>query len=393
MDTKNKKIPSIYFDNASTTQTPDVVLEAMNLYYKEYRANPGRGIYKSAERALEVCESVRQKVAHFIGARFPKEIIFTRGCTESINQVALCWGYKNIQSGDEIVVTELEHHTNFVPWQQLAKTTGAVLKIIPLLPSGLLDAEYAKTAINRRTKLVAITEHSNALCTANELFLSLITNAKKIGAAVLVDGAQAVGHKKIKVTDLGIDFYAFSGHKIYGPTGVGILYVNEKRYKEMAPVYFGGGAVYSVDKESTELRQPPYCYEPGTLSVAEIIGLGAALDFLEEKDVLKVRDHILTLVNMLIDGLLTFQEIRILGSVELLRTTGHGVSFVIKSMHAHDFAAYADAHGISVRAGHHCAQLIAHALQYDASVRVSFALYNSADQVRSFLELLKKIIK
>lgn len=381
----------VYLDTAATAQKPQVVLDAMNNYYIQHTTNSGRGIYQLAETTTQKCHDVRQKVADFIGASTASEIIFNAGATAGINFVAQSWGQQHIKAGDEVVITQLEHHANFVPWQQLCKQKGAVLKVIPVNEDGQLQLGDIHQWIGSKTKLVAMTHVSNVLGTINP-FIKLITQAAhKVGAKVLIDGAQAVKSLEVDVQELDCDFYIFSGHKIYGPTGIGLLYCKKEVQKEIAPIAFGGGAVINVLEDTTELLPAPECFEPGTLPLAQIIGLGAATDYLQNIGLVNIHLHLNQLTNELLDGLKHLPHIRIIGSEEQLRKEATMVSFVVDGMHPHDVAALLDSEGICVRAGHHCAQPLAAALEYNATIRVSFGLYNDAQDVQKLLDVLKTL--
>lgn len=382
----------IYFDSAATTQRPYKVLDAMNEYYTHYNANPGRAVYQLAERATRSCDEVRSKVTQFIGAQLTEEIVFTRGATEGINFIGRAWADHNLKEGDEVVVTELEHHANFVPWYQMCKRKNAVLRVIPVSKNGQLVYNNVSQLFTSRTKLLAITQMSNVLGVSNSKIESLISAARKVGARVLVDGSQVAKYQPIDVQSLGCDFYVFSGHKMYGPTGVGVLYINKKLHKEVEPYQFGGGAVLHVSADHVEYPQPPACYEAGTKPVAEIIGLGAAIDYIGEIGFSVLQNHTHELVSKLLDGLQCYSRVRVLGDVVQLRNNGTLVSFTIDGIHSHDAAAFFDTKGICVRAGHHCAQPLAQAMGYDASLRVSFGIYNEVTEVTYFLQCLEELL-
>ncbi len=383
--------PLVYFDNAATTQKPRAVLSTISHFYMTYNASASRGIYKIAERATEAYESVRYNVARFINAQSSSEIVFTQGATDSINTVVLIWAQYAVKEGDEIVVSLMEHHSNFVPWQQLAQEKKAVLKIIPVNKDGFLDIRSAQDLITSKTKLVAITQISNAIGTNNDLSL-IIKRAKEVGAKVLVDGAQVVACQKVDVQSLGCDFYVFSAHKMFGPTGVGVLYLNRFIQKECKPYLFGGGMVHEVSIEKTSFLPAPMMFEAGTPPVAQVIGLGAAIDYIFRHSFEDVQLHLKKLTTKLIDDLKKLPKVRIIGSAEHLKGAGHIVSFVIDGVHAHDVAAYLDKEGICVRAGHHCAQPLAKALNYESSVRVSFSIYNTLEEVDYFIKVMKQLV-
>ncbi len=383
--------PLIYFDNAATTQKPRAVLSTITHFYMTYNASVNRGLYKIAERATEMYESVRYKVARFINAQSSSEIIFTQGTTDSINTVALIWARYAIKEGDEIVVSIMEHHSNFVPWQQLAQAQKAILKIIPVTKEGLLDYKNLSSIITEKTKLVAVTQVSNALGIRNDL-APIIKRAKEMKARVLVDGAQAVAFEKVDVQLLGCDFYVFSAHKMGGPTAVGVLYINRTVQKECIPYQTGGGMVHEVSVEKTTFLPAPMLFEPGTPAVAQVIGFGAAIDYLFRHPFEDIQAYTVGLTIRAIEGLEKLPKIRILGSIAQLKLTGHMVSFVVEGMHAHDVAAALDKEGICVRAGHHCAQPLAKALGYESSVRISFYSYNTSEEVDYFLKVLRQIL-
>ncbi len=381
--------PLVYFDNAATTQKPRAVLSAISHFYMTYNASVNRGVYKIAERATEAYESVRYNVARFINAQSSSEIIFTRGTTDSINTVVLIWARYAIKEGDEIVISMMEHHSNFVPWQQLAQEKNAVLKIISVRQDGSLDTANLSSIVTLKTKLVAITQISNAIGTNNDLSV-VIKRAKEVGAKVLVDGAQAVAYKKIDVQDLGCDFYVFSAHKMFGPTGVGVLYINRSVQKECKPYAFGGGMVHEVSIEKTVFLPAPMMFESGTPPVAQIIGLGASIDYIFRYSSEDIQLHLQGLTTRFLDELKKFPKIRIIGSTDHLKEVGHIVSFFVDGVHAHDVAAYLDKEGICVRAGHHCAQPLAKSLGYEASVRVSFSIYNTVEEVDYFIKVIER---
>lgn len=379
----------VYFDNAATTQKPQSVIDALHDFYTQQNAPIHRGIYKLAESSTTEYEAVRKYVAQFIGAK-PEEIIFTHGATDALNRVAIGWGYKNIQEGDEVVVTELEHHSNFVPWYQLCKAKKALLKVIPVTLQGDLDYKNLDTIITAKTKLVAMTHVSNAIGTEVNLHL-IIKRARQVGARVAIDGCQAVPYKKIDVKVLGSDFYVFSAHKMMGSLGLGILYISENVQKECVPFPTGGGVVQEVSVEKVTFNAAPYCFEAGTPSASSVAGLSAALKVIQDYGIENIQNHCAYLTRLAIEGLEKMDHIRLLGPIEKLKKTGHLISFEVKGMHAHDVAALLDQKGIAVRAGHHCAQPLARALGYISSIRASFYLYNEFKDVEIFLDVIKKI--
>lgn len=382
---------TVYLDSAATSQKPHAVIQAVVDWYTLYNANIQRGIYDLAEQATEKVAAVRQMIARFINAHSPEEIIFTSGTTDSINKAALFWADHNLHKGDAIVVTQGEHHANFVPWQQLAQKKGLTLTIIPVLPDGTLPYDQLDTYFSPRTKLLAVGQVSNALGTYHDL-KKLIATAKTYGALVLIDGAQAVGYMPINVQELGADFYAFSSHKILGPTGVGVLYVRRSILEDMRPALFGGSAVYSVDIENTTFAPAPYKFEPGTLPLAQIWGLGAAITYLEQLGLESIQQHCSALTQQALIGLQRLPHITVMGPIEQLQHTGHLISFFPHSLHAHDVAALLNKYNIAVRAGHHCAQPLGAALGYTSSVRLSFHVYTTPDDIYHVLNALERIL-
>ncbi len=368
-----------YLDNASTAQKPQAVLDALNHFYTYENANTYRGIYELGELATERYETARATVAQFLNAAHASEIIFTRGTTEGINAVADGWARRNLKSGDEVVITELEHHANWLPWQRLAHEQGIVVKVIPVHPDGTLDMQKAAQLIGSNTKLVSFTWISNAIGTHMPV-ADLITLARKVGARVLIDAAQAVAHIPIDLQAVDADFLVFSGHKIGGPTGVGVLYIKKELHDSFEPYQVGGGMVLTL--QPLKYLPAPHKFEAGTPPIAQAIGLAAAIKYMRKNiHYAALQKHEAALCAKLIDRLSHHKIIRILGPQQELKTQGHLVSFVIDGMHAHDVAAYCAQNQICVRAGHHCAQPIAQALKYDASVRASFYGYNTFDEV------------
>ncbi len=388
----DEKKSLIYFDNAVTTQKPQQVIDAISYFYAKDNANVARGIYKLGEAATDLYEQARAKVADFIGA-WPEEIIFSSGTTRAINDIASSWGMQNIKSGDEILISELEHHSNLVPWQQLAKKTGAMLKFIPVDKHGNLELNKLKELLTDRTKLVAVSHVSNALGTSNDI-KKIIKEARKVGAKVLVDASQSVPHKKINVHDLDADFLVFSAHKMLGPTGIGVLYIKKDLHDQVPPFAFGGGMIFEVDLGKTTFLVAPKKFEAGTPPIAQAIGLAAAIDYLQKHvDFELLQKHESQLVTQLIEGLQKIPTVKILGPIEQLKSQGSIVSFVIEGMHPHDIAEYLNQLGIAVRAGHHCAQPLAKKLGIDASVRVSLYFYNTKKEVEQLLLALKQLTK
>ncbi len=383
----------IYFDNAATTQKPQQVIDSIINFYTKHNANVHRGVYSFSETATTLFNNARKKIAKFINADV-NEIAFTRGTTEGINLVALSWAEKNIFAEDAIIISQMEHFANLIPWQQFAHKKRVRLLIVPITNTGELDLKtYQDFLSNNKVKLVAITHISNVLGTRNDVEF-LTQEAHKFGAKILIDAAQSVAHEKVDVKKIDADFLVFSGHKLLGPTGIGILYIKYAIAKDLAPVEFGGGMVKQGGFEKSTWLEFPYSFEAGTPAIADVIGLGSAIDYINENinfDALK--KHEALLCSKLIDGLSKFPRIKILGPIEQLKKNGHIVNFVVDGIHAHDVAAYLDKHNICVRAGHHCAQPLHQVLDLDASVRVSFYGYNNEQEVEFFIQKIEEMLK
>jgi cysteine desulfurase / selenocysteine lyase len=383
--------PLVACDNASTSHKPQSVIDAMVHFYTTNNANIYRGIHLFAEQATQAYENARKKVAQFIGAD-PEEVIFTRGCTSSINFVAATWADENIQAGDEIVVTELEHHANLIPWQRLAQKKGATLKFIPIFSDGTVDLSGLDVIITNKTKLVSVIHVSNAIGTHVDI-ASIIQRAHAVGARILIDAAQSVPHQKINVRELDCDFLVFSGHKLLGPTGIGVLYIKKELHDHVPPYEVGGGMVENVDCTHATWAAAPQKFEAGTPPIAQAIGLGAAIDYLQTHiNFDELIAYEAQLCTRLIDGLSVIKGVKILGPVAELKEKGHVVSFLVDGYHSHDVAAFLDSRGISVRAGHHCAQPFAKKLGYDASVRVSFYFYNTLEDVDVIIAAVRDLL-
>ncbi len=375
--------PLIYLDNAATTQKPLAVLQAMDEYYRRDNANVHRAAHALSSRATAAFEAARERVRAFLHACHSSEVIWTRGTTEAINLVAFSWGQSNLQPGDEILLSTLEHHANIVPWQQVAARTGAVLRVIPLTATGDLDLTAFYALLSPRTRLLAIAQVSNALGTVNPV-AELVAAAKRVGAVTLIDGAQAVGHLPIDVQALGCDFYAFSGHKLYGPTGIGVLYGRAELLEQMPPWQTGGEMIQKVSFSGTRFNRPPFRFEAGTPPIAEAIGLAAALDFLAALPD-DWRRYEATLLQRLLDGL---QQ---LPFIELVGTPSQQVGVVslrLGDIHPQDAGELLDQMGIAVRVGHHCAMPLMESLGLDGTLRISLALYNSEAEVDALLAAL-----
>lgn len=380
----------IYFDNAATTQKPQVVIDAITNFYTNQYATVHRGIYAASENVTNLYESARNTIAKFIDANL-SEIIFTSGTTSGINFICDSWANKNLNAGDEIIITEMEHHSNILCWQRLAQINNLVLKYVPVLSDGTLDYQEYYNLLTPKTKLVSFVSTSNALGTKNNTRL-IIDAAKQVGSKILLDVAQSVAHEKTSVKDLGVDFLVFSGHKLFGPTGIGVLYISQNIQNEVEPYQLGGGMVYEVDYCSFKSLKAPHKYEAGTPPIAQAIGLEAAINFINQQvNFVELNKYESSLCKQLITALEKISHIKILGPIDQLKQNGHIVSFVSSKFHAHDIAAYLDAHNIFVRAGNHCCQLLFKKMAIDGSIRVSFTLYNSPQEVEQLVSILTKI--
>ncbi|MDT8346531.1 MAG: cysteine desulfurase [Flavobacteriaceae bacterium] len=380
--------PIIYFDNAATTQKPKAVIDALVNYYTNYNANIHRGVHRLSQEATDAFEQARSKVANFINAEKKEEIIFTSGNTHSINTVASGME-KLVNKGDVILVGAAEHHSNIVPWQMLCERSGAKLEVIPLEPDGSLNLDKATPFFNERLKLVAINHVSNALGTINPV-KSIIEKAHKVGAYCLIDGAQSAGHFKVDVQDLDADFYTLAGHKMYGPTGIGVLY-GKQSLLEMLPPYQGGGEmIEEVRFEKTTYAGLPHKFEAGTPNIAGAIGLGAAIDYLQGLDLANTHRHEEHLLNVVTEELNKLEGIEIYGTTKEKVAV---ISFNIKGIHPYDLGTLLDQMNIAVRTGHHCAQPVMDAYKIPGTLRASFAFYNTKEEISIFIEALKKSIK
>jgi cysteine desulfurase / selenocysteine lyase len=382
--------PLAYLDNAASAQRPVQVIEAMSEYYRRDHANVHRGVHLLSQRATEAFEGAREKVRRFINARSTREVIFTRGTTEAINLVAQSWGRSNVGPGDEIVITHLEHHANIVPWQMLCEQTGAALRVIPMTPSGEIDLEAARALIGPRTRLVAFGHVSNALGTIHPV-AELIALARSAGALVLLDGAQGVPHLRVDVQALDCDFYAFSGHKMFGPTGIGVLWGREDVLRAMPPWQGGGDMILSVSFEKTVYNDLPFKFEAGTPNIAGAIGLGAAVDYLERLDFDRAsawEHELLEYGTRLLSGI---DGLRIIGTAPHKAAV---ISFVLEGVHPHDIGTIVDHAGVAIRTGHHCAMPIMEYYGVPATARASFAFYNTRaeiDRLHEALQLAREV--
>ncbi len=391
LDQKIRGKTLIYFDSAATSQKPKEVIEALDHYYRTLNANIYRGIYYLSEEATEAYERTRRIVATFIGAKDERSIVFTRNATESINLVAQSWGRKNLKEGDEILLTEMEHHSNLVPWQIIANEKGVVLKFISITEEGLLDLSRLDELLTDRTKIFAFTHVSNVLGTINPV-KELVQRAHAAGAVVLVDGAQAVPHMKVDVEELGCDFYAFSAHKMLGPTGVGVLYGKPEILQNMPPFLGGGEMIMEVYPQYSTWKEIPFKFEAGTSNIADVIVFSKAIEYLQKVGLDEVRRHEKLITEYALKRLKELGDIHIFGpsNVEI---KGGVISFKLDDMHPHDLGTLLDHEGIAIRAGHHCAQLLMRKLDVPATARASFYLYNTKEEVDRFVEVLDRARK
>jgi cysteine desulfurase/selenocysteine lyase len=369
--------PLTYLDNASTSQKPQSVIDAVERYYREQNANVHRGVYGLSERGTEAFEAVRKQVQVFLNAQSYKEIIFVRGATEGVNLVAQSWGRSTLQAGDQIIVSEMEHHSNLVPWQMLREQIGIDVVKWPINERGELSLDDLAGLLNERTKLVAVTQMSNALGTINPV-ADIIAMAHQVGAKVLVDGAQSTSHMAVDVQALDVDFLVFSGHKLYAPTGIGCLYAKQALLEAMPPYMGGGDMIYKVSFEQTEYNQLPYKFEAGTPNIAGVIGLGAAIDFVQQLGFERIAQIEDDLLHYATEQLNQIEGLRIIGTAQ---NKGAVVSFVIEGAHPHDLATLLDQDGVAVRASHHCAMPVMLKFNVPATVRASFGVYNNREDV------------
>ena len=383
--------PLVYLDSGATSQKPNQVIEAESNFYRNSNAAVHRGAHLLAEEASLAYEDARLKVANFIGAKI-EETIFTKSATESLNALAYSFGNSangskfHLQPGDEIVVTEMEHHANLIPWQQLAKRTDAKLRWFSVTPDGRLDLSNIDEIINDRTKVVAITHQSNVLGTILPV-KEIANKARSVGALTVLDACQSAPHFKINVRDLDVDFTAFSGHKMLGPTGVGVLWGREDLLIEMEPFLFGGSMIDSVEMESATWAELPRKFEAGVPNMAQAVGLGAATDYLTKVGMENIHNHELNLTKQLLDGLTHIQGVKVVGPKDM-KNRGGVVSFVIDGVHPHDVGQVLDSYGIAVRTGHHCAWPLMRKLNQVGTTRASFHLYNTADDVDKLLKAI-----
>jgi cysteine desulfurase/selenocysteine lyase len=381
--------PLVYLDSASTSQKPSVVIDAVADYYREYNANVHRGIYTIGEQATAAYEAARVQVARFINAPDSHEVVYTRNATEAINLVAYSWGRRNVGRGDQIILTEMEHHANLVPWQLLVQEVDGDLEFIPITDDGILRLDVFEVLLRLKPKLVAFTHVSNTLGTINPV-REMTEMAHAAGALVLVDGAQAVPHLKVDVQELGVDFYAFSGHKMLAPMGSGALWARRELLEAMPPFLTGGSMVEVVTMSETTYMPPPQRFEAGTQMVAQTVGLHAAVGYLSELGMDGVAAHEAMLARRLLDGIAQIPQVRVLGPADAADRLAT-VAFAVDGVHPHDVGQYLDDGGIAVRVGHHCAQPLHRRLGVASSARASAGIYTTTDDVDAFLERLADV--
>ena len=380
--------PLVYLDSSATSQKPLQVIETIEKYYREINSNVHRGVHTLGTRATDAYEGAREKVRKFINAKSTQEVIFTRGTTTSLNMVASSYAAANLKEGDEIVITYMEHHSNIIPWQQVAKRTGVQLKYIPLQEDGTLSLEDVRATITANTKIVSVMQVSNVLGVINPV-KEIAQIAHENGAIMVVDGAQSAPHMKIDVQDLDCDFLAFSGHKMCGPTGIGVLYGKKHLLESMEPIEFGGEMIDFVHLQESTWKELPWKFEGGTPIIAGAIGLGAAIDFLNEVGLDNIAEHEHKLAAYALEKMSEVEGMTIYGPLDAAKRAGL-ITFNIKDVHPHDVATVLDAEGIAVRAGHHCAQPLMRWLNASATARASFYLYNTKEDIDKLVEGLVK---
>jgi len=381
--------PLVYFDNAATTQKPQSVIDALTDYYSRYNANIHRGIHSLAEEATAAYEATRDTVQQFLHAAHREEIIFTRGVTESVNLVAYSWARTNVKAGDEIIITGMEHHSNIVPWQLVTEMNGAILRVVPVLEDGTLDMEAFHALLSERTKLVSVVHASNALGTINPV-KKIIDAAHKVGAVVMVDGAQSAVHLDIDVQALDCDFFAFSAHKVYGPTGMGVLYGKRAILEHMPPFMGGGEMIREVTFEKSTWNDLPYKFEAGTPNIADTVALKAALDFVTRIGKAAAHKHESALLHYATEQLRSISDIRLIGTAAEKVSVA---SFVVEGVHPQDLGILLDQQGVAVRTGHHCTQPLMARFGIPGTTRASFAMYNTKEEIDVMIAGIQKAIR
>ena len=383
---KSKEKNFIYLDSASTSQKPQSVIDSVSSYYDSYSANIHRALYEIGEKATDKYESVREKVRKFMNVPDSHSIIFSSGTTESINLIAYAWGTKNLNNDDHILITEMEHHSNLIPWQLLSSRSNASLDYILLNNDGTLELESLEKKILSKTKIISVSHQSNVFGTINPIN-KIIDEAKKVGAITVIDGAQAVPHMKVDIENLGCDFYAFSGHKMLGPTGVGVLIGRKTILEKMDPFMGGGEMINTVTMEKSTWNDVPWKFEAGTPNIAQVIGLGAAIDYIEKIGIENIHQHEQALLKYGLEILSQNENIVLYGNPEI---RGAVIPFNVKNVHPHDLAKFLDTDGICIRAGHHCTQPIMNRLGINATARASFYIYNTKNDIEKLGDSIKK---
>ena len=378
--------PLVYLDNAATSQKPLQVIEVLDEYYREYNSNIHRGVHTLSELATDAYENARRKIQNFINAESLKEIIFVRGTTEGINLVAQSYGRNKLRAGDEIIVSTMEHHSNIVPWQLVCEQTGAVLKVIPINDAGELSMDDYKNLLGDKTRIVAITHISNALGSINPI-AEITALAHAVNAVVIIDGAQAAPHTRLDMATLDCDFYTFSGHKLFGPTGIGVLYGKQALLEDMPPYHGGGDMIKMVTFEKTLYNDLPYKFEAGTPYIAGVIGLGAAVDYVSRVDLDSIQEYEHELLQYATSAAATVPGLRLIGTAAQKASI---LSFVIDGIHPHDLGTILDHDGIAIRTGHHCAMPVMERYGIPATARASFAFYNTTEEVDKLITGIDK---
>ena len=381
--------PLIYFDNAASSQKPRAVLDVVRNYYEHENANVHRGLHTLSARATEHYEKSRQRVADFIGAASADEIVFTRGTTESINLVAQAWGGKFLHAGDVILLTEMEHHSNLVPWQLLAERIGAQLRFVPVRDDGTLELEKLSSLLTPEVKMFGFTHVSNSLGTINPV-ADLCQKARNVGAITLVDAAQSIGHMPLNVQELGCDFLAFSGHKMCAPTGIGVLYGRSEILEATPPWHGGGEMIVSVTLDKSTFKKPPHRFEGGTPNISGAIGLAAAIDYLEGIGRAEIFKHDVDLADYALKGMADVAGLRVVGPT---KERAGVISFVMDAAHPHDLTTFADQYGLALRGGHHCNQPLMRRFGLTGTTRASFYFYNNREEIDRMIDILQKAVR
>ncbi len=387
LQSSENQSPIAYLDNAATTQKPQVVIDAVNHFYQNNNANIHRGVYKLAVKATQAYETARDKVQRFINAPDRKEVIFTKGTTDGINLVAQTLGNQRLKAGDEVLISAMEHHSNLIPWQVLCQRTGAKLRVIPMDESGCLQLGQLSDLINERTRMVALVHISNSLGTINPV-KKVIRAAREFDIPVLIDGAQSAAHLPIDVQDLDCDFFAFSAHKLFGPTGVGVLYGKARWLQQMEPYQFGGEMIKTVSFEKSVYADLPHKFEAGTPNIAGVVGLGVAIDYIENIGHGAMSTYLAELTEYALQQLQAISRLQLIGTAPQRSCI---LSFIMEGVHPHDIATILDQHGVAVRAGHHCTEPVMQFFKVPGTVRASFAPYNTREEVDRLVEGLREV--